>query len=43
VNAEAYMFDVEDGLFEQDADVRVVERVDDSPPAALADNEAEVT
>ena len=36
------MLDVVDGLLEQDADVAVVEGVDDPAPLRVADDEAEV-
>ena len=36
------MLDVVDGLLEKDADVRVVEGVDDAAPAPLADHETKM-
>ena len=41
--AEAKVFDMEDGLFEQVGDVGVVKGVDDAAAAPFADHEAEVT
>ena len=40
--AESDVLDVVDGLVEQVGDVGVVERVDDGPSAAVADDEAEM-